>query len=590
MGGASSRFDETQWWNANGELDTSEGKEGADQKPTIIPTENPTTSLEIFDILKIKSITSQRDFEIRDGSKQVFYVTRSVPGTLAWFDVLRPGISEDTEVTEEDKEAQGEKSEDTEVTEEDKEAQGEKSEDTEVTEEDKEAQGEKITEGTAEDPPPIADKKEELLLRVQVDWNRRTWTVYSSTPVFPGQLPATIPVRKGLDEGQALYKSCCITLSWGKALALVARYGPPTKLQDFWEDGDDDDDDEDKTADEPRARRESDFFTKVFFKKADTIAARARKEHVGVNTEQLRKEQTQTPTKAKDETAGSQDEQKEAGDGMMGQMAKSVKTLIDPALHPKEHSQPRLSKKEKQRLSLEGVVDLDAPLLQCQTVLGSKAIYQTCLIDKEETLKLWILDDALNKERFLKYEEMNQFQDPFRNPLAKAVAYEKEQLETDMDIEALKKWFSALYVVDDQLLLAQESDKANGKRPRKSRFSFRMSRKSNDTGDTSTEAQDDGEEESGSANADGAKASELANTDTKDESKSVEDKVYGSSKGIVEEDNNERRKEPLVAYWQWKNTYTTHKMQMHLAKNSDLALHVVLSIILNISRYEWHLR
>lgn len=44
--------------------------------------------------------------------------------------------------------------------------------------------------------------------------------------------------------------------------------------------------------------------------------------------------------------------------------------------------------------------------------------------------------------------------------------------------------------------------------------------------------------------------------------------------------------EPLVAYWSWENSLRVHKMKMHLAKGSDLALHVVMAVIVNQVRYE----
>jgi hypothetical protein len=44
--------------------------------------------------------------------------------------------------------------------------------------------------------------------------------------------------------------------------------------------------------------------------------------------------------------------------------------------------------------------------------------------------------------------------------------------------------------------------------------------------------------------------------------------------------------QPLVGYWKWENTFRTHKMKLHLAKGSDLALHVVLAIVVNQVRYE----
>lgn len=46
------------------------------------------------------------------------------------------------------------------------------------------------------------------------------------------------------------------------------------------------------------------------------------------------------------------------------------------------------------------------------------------------------------------------------------------------------------------------------------------------------------------------------------------------------------KEEPLVAYWKWEHSFQTQKMKMHLAKNSDLALHIVVAIIVNQVRYE----
>jgi hypothetical protein len=55
---------------------------------------------------------------------------------------------------------------------------------------------------------------------------------------------------------------------------------------------------------------------------------------------------------------------------------------------------------------------------------------------------------------------------------------------------------------------------------------------------------------------------------------------------VVADEEEEEKPQPLIAYWTWKNTYTVHKMQMDLSKNSDLALHVVLAILVNQVRYE----
>ena len=46
------------------------------------------------------------------------------------------------------------------------------------------------------------------------------------------------------------------------------------------------------------------------------------------------------------------------------------------------------------------------------------------------------------------------------------------------------------------------------------------------------------------------------------------------------------KEQPLIGYWAWENTLRTHKMKMHLAKGSDLALHIVLAVLVNQLRYE----
>lgn len=53
-----------------------------------------------------------------------------------------------------------------------------------------------------------------------------------------------------------------------------------------------------------------------------------------------------------------------------------------------------------------------------------------------------------------------------------------------------------------------------------------------------------------------------------------------------ESTNDKNKQQPIVGYWHWEHTLRVHKMRMHLAKNTDVALHVVLSIIVNQVRYE----
>ena len=69
--------------------------------------------------------------------------------------------------------------------------------------------------------------------------------------------------------------------------------------------------------------------------------------------------------------------------------------------------------------------------------------------------------------------------------------------------------------------------------------------------------------------AEAAPATDTTGNDTK-----------GSDGAEVKEEEEEKH-EPLIAFWMWQNTYSVHKMQMHIAQNSDLALHIALSILIN---------
>ena len=164
MGGATSRFEETDWTRATGRLIAQEDEQ---DHPTIDGS-SPTRSYRQYEIIKQSKMTSQREFEVLDPKKRHrLYTTRAVPGTLAWFDVLGPNLDQ--------------------------------------------------IDG------------DDLKLRVETDLSRQTWMVYRyHTPVFEGQRPATLKVRKGLADGVKLYKAACITVSWSRYTAVAAKYRPPS--------------------------------------------------------------------------------------------------------------------------------------------------------------------------------------------------------------------------------------------------------------------------------------------------------------------------------------------------------------------------
>jgi hypothetical protein len=78
MGGANSRFDETNWNKADGGLrEASETFDG-----------NKPSAHHIILALKKPNIVNQRNFEIRDDLNKLLYTSQAVSGTTKWFDFL----------------------------------------------------------------------------------------------------------------------------------------------------------------------------------------------------------------------------------------------------------------------------------------------------------------------------------------------------------------------------------------------------------------------------------------------------------------------------------------------------------------------
>ena len=81
MGGAASRFDETDWTKADGGLrEASQTMDGA----------KPTTNHAILTLQK-PNIINQRDYEIRDDQGILLYTTKAVQGTVKSFDLFGSG-------------------------------------------------------------------------------------------------------------------------------------------------------------------------------------------------------------------------------------------------------------------------------------------------------------------------------------------------------------------------------------------------------------------------------------------------------------------------------------------------------------------
>jgi hypothetical protein len=59
-----------------------------------------------------------------------------------------------------------------------------------------------------------------------------------------------------------------------------------------------------------------------------------------------------------------------------------------------------------------------------------------------------------------------------------------------------------------------------------------------------------------------------------------------SSSELSREGRGADRPPPLVGYWAWEPSLRHHRLTLHLARHSDLALHVVLAVVMNQVRSE----
>ena len=93
MGGATSKFEETDWDKADGKLraptldDNGDNDDNNDGEAFCVTIDGapPTTEFAVYYLNKRG--LNQRDFDVTDEEDNLLYTTRQVPGTIACFDV-----------------------------------------------------------------------------------------------------------------------------------------------------------------------------------------------------------------------------------------------------------------------------------------------------------------------------------------------------------------------------------------------------------------------------------------------------------------------------------------------------------------------
>ena len=211
--------------------------------------------------------------------------------------------------------------------------------------------------------------------------------------------------------------------------------------------------------------------------------------------------------------------------------------------HFREKSRSALEKsgiisKTTRRDPLEGVIHLSKPLLLCQEIytriIGN---HQTSVISKTKAIELLKEDIAQHEREDPEAARKNEDDDPF--------------------------------MTGQEVILRSRSEDSGGGEPE---------HKSVDPEDLANLGTN-GSGISDSSISDGRQHSDghwLSRSGDEEENHSR--RAHGDS-GTEEE-------QELVGYWLWENTLRTHKMKMHVAQGTDLALHVVLAIIVNQVRYE----
>ena len=228
--------------------------------------------------------------------------------------------------------------------------------------------------------------------------------------------------------------------------------------------------------------------------------------------------------------------------------------------------------REKQRqhyeLDLEGVIQLDeAPILQCQEIYN-KIIgnHQTSIVTKQDVITLLQLD---RKEHEAEITETGLQEGKGGELYSQHVAVDnnggnqRHVVDDNDDNDSLV----AAAVKEEQDFVANFSASTGTAAQRISgwarKLGFSQSFSSNDSAESELQQLKPGLREEVEANA------SLDNITPGASSSSDPTSWYSKQ-------DQSKEIPPLVGYWAWKNTIRTHKIQMHLAKNSDLALHGTL--------------
>lgn len=371
---------------------------------------------------------------------------------------------------------------------------------------------------------------DEKVARVTVDLTRKNWTVYSfGEPAFDGQLE---DMEESARAGTKLYRKAKIKVTWDRYHAVVMKYGPPV------EDGDDDCLDE---ADDDN----SDLASSIATVEEITEEEQDSKQQISIENDENHDNNTDEvsnsvvvspePKHASEENGedivpngatNSEGEEKREGCGEKVKVTATVKKNL-----------PFLSISEGRFIGRGLVVQ--------KIKAASVRMGQRC-----DELRTKIREESKTKELALGY--MNDLRKSYHSASTNLAKYAGTGSD-DVSIDLFLSSFS----------------QSNGNLAPP----YRKEGKSDPAGRLLTDSPI-------------LKVEEINHIFGQHQTMLFSDSEKNSIDEAKTNEEEPKQNEPLVSYWSWNNSYTIHKMKLHVAKNSDLALHVALAVITNQLRYE----
>lgn len=412
----------------------------------------------------------------------------------------------------------------------------------------------------------------QFLLRVNVDISRRYWIVCRyNVPSFTGQLPDNAATTKVALEFAArqepcstpmLYRKCCIVVSWSRYDAIAAMFGPPTVDMLLTSPSDDGG---------ISGYQPSDESDDSLFMEGTKIASRM-----------------QARNESQDEDCDAETE------SLNRRLSEDKPSLRKPEKSQTENTEVARIPNTCAVASLPSSENIDddeipssEPVARDSAAQASSVVDQDHAVGAENLVQQWL---STQSQSFL--EQSRSILDQSRSLRQKSAHYLNQQVETLHGATQTKSEpLEGAVQLDGPLLLCQEIyNKIVGNHQTslvtKSKVLELLKEDKQFWVDQSQERQQDmNESEIGFLQLSGL-------TERRSPGKAIDTEKNHEAESVAEAAGHctdhcqDDERQPLVGYWAWENTLRSQKMKMHVAKDADLALHVVLAIISNQVRYE----